>query len=158
MFHKIESIGIMAPLKHQCLTLNESNCTVKPMARWKNQYWYEDLIMSYFAEVVSICLIYMSFSTVMAEWLLKVTCFICEIWSPLPGSRLIISGTSFSSTFGTVYIGSVQASVVSWTDSQIEVDVALISAGIHDVFVTTINGRATDGLVNTFCFKLPFSP
>lgn len=69
---------------------------------------------------------------------------------------MIISGTSFGTALGTVYIGSVEANVVSWTDSQIEVDVALIPAGIHDVFVTTINGRATDGSVNTFCLKLPF--
>lgn len=58
---------------------------------------------------------------------------------------MIIAGSSFSSTVGSVYIGSVQATVVSWTDSQIEADIAAVPAGTQNLIVETDNGRATDG-------------
>lgn len=46
-----------------------------------------------------------------------------------------------------MFIGSLEAEVTSWTDSQIVVEVTDVSAGAHDLLVETSNGRATDAYV-----------
>ncbi|KTG10934.1 alpha-amylase [Haloprofundus marisrubri] len=57
-----------------------------------------------------------------------------------PGNTVTISGEGFGSTAGSVQFGSTNASVVSWSDTQIEATVPSVSGGYYDVTVTDADG------------------
>lgn len=66
-----------------------------------------------------------------------------------------IFGSSFSTT-GSVTFGSAVVEIISWSDSQIVVEVSDVSAGTHDLLVETANGRAIDGYVLVLMLKFLF--
>ena len=60
-----------------------------------------------------------------------------------PGTTVTISGESFGSTAGTVKFGTVNASVVSWSNTEITVKIPAASAGNYQVSVVTSGGAAS---------------
>ncbi|XP_045210443.2 fibrocystin-L-like isoform X2 [Mercenaria mercenaria] len=60
------------------------------------------------------------------------------------GTTLTISGTSFTGTKGSVHVGPVAATVVSWTDTKIIVNATSVPAGTNTLFVMAQHGYATN--------------
>lgn len=60
------------------------------------------------------------------------------------GGTLTISGSGFGSS-GSVYLGSQELTVTSWTDSSIEVSADAVEAGDLELSVETNDGVAVDG-------------
>ncbi|MGP1909550.1 alpha-amylase family glycosyl hydrolase [Metabacillus sp. JX24] len=60
-----------------------------------------------------------------------------------PGTTVTISGESFGSSAGTVKFGTVNASVVSWSNTEITVKIPSASAGNYQVSVVTSGGAAS---------------
>ncbi|NKE37741.1 alpha-amylase [Natronococcus sp. JC468] len=61
-----------------------------------------------------------------------------------PGHTVTISGEGFGDTAGSVQFGSTDATVVSWSDAQIEIDVPSVSGGYYDVHVVDDNGTESN--------------
>ena len=59
-----------------------------------------------------------------------------------PGGQLTFSGSSFGASEGTVYIGAKQATIVSWSASQVVVDVDAVDAGSQEIRLDTLSGFA----------------
>jgi len=55
-----------------------------------------------------------------------------------------IDGEGFGSTTGSVQFDSTDASVVSWSDSQVKATVPSVAGGFYDVTVTDANGTQSD--------------
>lgn len=53
-----------------------------------------------------------------------------------PGHTATISGEGFGSSAGSVQFGSTDATVVSWSDSEVKAEVPAIAGGFYDVTVT----------------------
>lgn len=60
------------------------------------------------------------------------------------GDNVVISGSSFTSSAGKVYVGTEEATVVSWSDTQIEIEVHDIDAGVQDIKIDVNDGLAVD--------------
>jgi hypothetical protein len=58
------------------------------------------------------------------------------------GENIIISGSSFSPSKGSVFVGSVEAAVTSWSDSQIVISVHDVLPGIQQLRIEAPNGYA----------------
>ncbi|XP_060603397.1 fibrocystin-L-like isoform X3 [Ruditapes philippinarum] len=67
------------------------------------------------------------------------------------GENIIISGSSFSPSKGSVFVGSVEAAVTSWSDSQIVISVHDVLPGIQQLRIEAPNGYA----VKANTFELP---
>lgn len=61
----------------------------------------------------------------------------------IEGNTVTISGRGFGSSVGSVKLGTVSATVTSWSDSCIKFIVPAVSAGYYDVKVTTASGQFT---------------
>jgi glycosidase len=61
-----------------------------------------------------------------------------------PGHTVTIDGEGFGSTTGSVQFDSTDASVVSWSDSQVKATVPSVAGGFYDVTVTDANGTQSD--------------
>ncbi|ELZ87682.1 cyclomaltodextrin glucanotransferase [Haloferax elongans ATCC BAA-1513] len=61
-----------------------------------------------------------------------------------PGHTVVLSGEGFGSTEGTVEFGSTAASIVSWSDTEIEATVPAVAGGYYDITVTDANGVQSD--------------
>lgn len=59
------------------------------------------------------------------------------------GNVVTITGTGFGGSSGTVRFGTNAAQVVSWSDSLIQVQVPVVTAGYYDITVTTSSGAYT---------------
>lgn len=59
------------------------------------------------------------------------------------GNVVTITGTGFGGSTGTVRFGTNAAQVVSWSDSLIQVQVPVVTAGYYDITVTTSSGAYT---------------
>lgn len=59
------------------------------------------------------------------------------------GNVVTITGTGFGGSTGTVRFGTNAAQVVSWSDSLIQVQVPVVTAGYYDITVTTSSGTST---------------
>lgn len=57
---------------------------------------------------------------------------------------ITVHGSGFGSSQGTVEFDSTSAGIVSWSDTEVEVDVPYIAGGFYDITVTDANG-ATSG-------------
>ena len=56
------------------------------------------------------------------------------------GTQALIQGTDFGSVSGTVKFGTVTASVVSWSDTEIVVTLPALAAGTYDVSIAPATG------------------
>ncbi len=62
------------------------------------------------------------------------------------GDSITITGTSFEATTGTVTVGGVAATVVSWTDTEIVITVPVgVASGTTTIVVTSHDGYVSDG-------------
>ena len=61
-----------------------------------------------------------------------------------PGKTVTIDGRGFGSTAGTVKFGSTAATILSWEDSQIKVQVPSVAAGLYGVSIVTAGGASSD--------------
>lgn len=59
------------------------------------------------------------------------------------GNIVTITGSGFGASTGTVRFGTNTAQVVSWSDSLIQVQVPVVTAGYYDITVTTSSGAYT---------------
>lgn len=59
------------------------------------------------------------------------------------GNVVTITGTGFGGSTGTVRFGTNAAQVVSWSDSLIQVQVPVVTAGYYDITATTSSGAYT---------------
>ncbi|MDR0138937.1 alpha-amylase family glycosyl hydrolase [Metabacillus idriensis] len=62
----------------------------------------------------------------------------------VPGSTITISGESFGSTAGTVKFGTVNASVLSWSNTEIKAQVPVLTGGDYQVSVAASGGTASN--------------
>ncbi|XP_053372850.1 fibrocystin-L-like [Mercenaria mercenaria] len=69
----------------------------------------------------------------------------------IKGDTLKISGTDFTSIAGSVSIGSEEVTVVSWSDTYIEIYVTNVYPGVNELRINTSNGFA----VNVSNLQLP---
>lgn len=60
----------------------------------------------------------------------------------ISGENLTISGSAFTSTPRHVFVGTEEASVLFWSDNQIEISVGEIESGIQDIKIEAENGFA----------------
>jgi glycosidase len=56
------------------------------------------------------------------------------------GHTVTIDGEGFGTSPGSVYFGTSSANVLSWSDTQIKVNIPNIAAGLHDISVTSSSG------------------
>lgn len=61
----------------------------------------------------------------------------------IAGNIITITGSGFGASTGTVRFGMNAAQVVSWSDSLIQVQVPVVTAGYYDITVTTSSGAYT---------------
>lgn len=61
----------------------------------------------------------------------------------IAGNIVTITGSGFGASTGTVRFGTNAAQVVSWSDSLIQVQVPVVTAGYYDITVTTSSGAYT---------------
>ncbi|MBH0168907.1 alpha-amylase family glycosyl hydrolase [Fictibacillus sp. 18YEL24] len=62
-----------------------------------------------------------------------------------PSNTLTISGDAFGTSTGSVKIGTVNASVQSWSNDEIKVTVPAVAAGSYQVTVTNSSGTVSTG-------------
>ncbi|XP_045208899.2 fibrocystin-L-like [Mercenaria mercenaria] len=60
------------------------------------------------------------------------------------GDSLIITGFSFTSNPGTVSIGNEEVTIISWSDTEIEISVSNIDPGVHELMIETAAGFAVN--------------
>lgn len=65
-----------------------------------------------------------------------------------PGKNITIDGSGFGTSTGTVKFGTTNATIVSWSDSQIVATVPQVSSGKYDVKVTTSGGVTSNTFSN----------
>ncbi|USZ66962.1 alpha-amylase family glycosyl hydrolase [Halorussus salilacus] len=65
-----------------------------------------------------------------------------------PGHTVTLSGEGFGSSTGSVGFGSTDASVVSWSDTQIEAEVPSVAGGFYDITVTDADGVESDAFAD----------
>ncbi|MBW8185606.1 alpha-amylase family glycosyl hydrolase [Shewanella nanhaiensis] len=59
-----------------------------------------------------------------------------------PGDTLTLDGRGFGNT-GAVQVGATNAQVLSWSDTQVKIQIPTISAGTYSVKLTTSNGQSS---------------
>ncbi|WP_158057182.1 alpha-amylase family glycosyl hydrolase [Halorussus halophilus] len=60
-----------------------------------------------------------------------------------PGHTVTIDGEGFGSSTGSVQFGSTDATVVSWSDTQVQAEVPAVAGGYYDVTVTDAGGTSS---------------